>query len=225
MTATATKTSPENLYLLLVVFPDAAPKSAGCWGSVVGRPINRWASVWRKSRLKIIENKKNDLIWLLIHCAVGVRYNLKSWGYIDSDRCTSCSRVETMQHRFVDCPRVRKVCNFFAPSLPRLLGSPFPLSFSSVLFPFSPLQSSPSLSLFRYLVATMIILFHVWHARNSATLRIRNSYLPPRAIVNTIIKDIQLRIRGEPIDHVKYFWSVNSVFCQVSADDKISFLF
>ena len=38
----------------LVTFPGAAPKSAGFWGSVVGRPINRWASVWRKSRLKII---------------------------------------------------------------------------------------------------------------------------------------------------------------------------
>ena len=110
---------------------------------------------------------------------------------------------------------------FFAPFLSRLLGSPFSLSFSSVLFPFSPLQSSPSLSSFCYLVA--IILFHVWHARNSATFR--NSYLPPRAIVDTIIKDIQLRIRGEPVDHVRYFWSVNSVLCNVGTDDKISFLF
>ena len=215
--------SCKNLYLLLVVFPDAAPRSsaAGFWGSVVGRPINRWASVWRKSRLKIIENKKNDLIWLIIHCAVRVRYTLKCWGVIDSDRCASCSRVETMQHCFVDCPRVTKVWDFFAPFLSRLLGSPFSLSFSSVLFPFSPLQSSPSLSLFRYLVAP--ILFHVWHARNSATFR--NSYLPPRAIVDTIIKDIQLRIRGEPIDHVRSFWSVNDVLCKVGTGDKISFLF
>ena len=158
---------------------------------------------------------------MIIHCAVRVRYTLKCWGVIDSDRCALCSRVETMQHCFVDCPRVRKVWDFFAPFLSRLLGSPFSLSFSSVLFPFSPLQSSPSLSLFCYLVAT--ILFHVWHARNSATFR--NSYLPPRAIVDTIIKDIQLRIRGEPIDHVRYFWSVNNVLCEVGTDDKISFLF
>ena len=82
----------KNLFLLLVVFPDAAPKSAGFWRSVVGRPMNRWASVWRKSRLKLIENKKH-----MIHCvARPVRYTLKSWGYIDSDKCAMCSRVETM---------------------------------------------------------------------------------------------------------------------------------
>ena len=88
--------SCKNLFLLLVVFPDAAPKSAGFWRSVVGRPMNRWASVWRKSRLKLIENKKNDFIWLMIHCVARVRYTLKSWGYIDSDKCAMCSRVETM---------------------------------------------------------------------------------------------------------------------------------
>jgi len=47
------------------------------------------ASVWRKSRLKIIENKKNDLLWLLLHRVVRVRYNLKNWGYIDSDKCAT----------------------------------------------------------------------------------------------------------------------------------------
>ena len=170
--------------------------------------------MWRKSRLKVVENKKNDLIWLLIHCAVRVRYNLKSWGYIDSDKCAVCSRVETMQHCFVDCPRVIKVWDFFSPYLSRLLGSSFSLSFSSVLFPFS------SLSLFCYLVAT--ILFHVWHACNSATFR--NCRQPPRAIIDIIIKDIQLRIRCDPIDRVRYFWSFDSVFCVLSADDKVSFL-
>lgn len=52
--------SCKSLYLLLLVIPTVAPKSAGFWGSVVGLPINRWAWVWRKSRLKLIENKKND---------------------------------------------------------------------------------------------------------------------------------------------------------------------
>ena len=212
--------SCKNFYLFLVTFPGVAPKSAGFWRSVIGRPINRWASVWRKSRLKIIENKKNDLIWLLVHCAVRVRYSLKSWGYIDSDKCAMCSRTETMQHCFIDCPRVKKVWDSFTPHLSRLLGSPFSLSFSSVLFPFSSLQSSRSLSLFRYLIAT--ILFHVWHARNSATLR--NRRLPSCAIVDIIIKDIQLRIRCDPLDRIRHFWSIDRVFCEVNADDKVSFL-
>ena len=51
----------------------------------------------------------------------------------------------------------------------------------------------------------------------------RNSYLPLPAIVNTIIKDIQLPIRGEPFDDVRYFWSVNSVFCQLGTSPGASF--
>jgi len=57
--------SCKNIYTLLFSVPRAAPGCATFWESVVGHPINRWASVWRKSRLKIIENKKNDLLWLL----------------------------------------------------------------------------------------------------------------------------------------------------------------
>ena len=72
--------SCKRLYLLLFECPCAPPRSVGFWGSVVGRPINRWASVWRKSCLKIIENKKNDLIWLILHRAIRVRYTLKTWG-------------------------------------------------------------------------------------------------------------------------------------------------
>ena len=91
--------------------------------------------MWRKSRFKIIENKKNDLLWLLLHRVVRVRYSLKNWGYIDFDKCASCSRVETAKRCFIECPRVVWVWDFLTPFLSRLLGSPFSLSFSSVLFP------------------------------------------------------------------------------------------
>ena len=213
--------SCKNIYTLLFSFPSAAPGCATFWESVVGRPINRWASVWRKSRLKIIENKKNDLLWLLLHRVVRVRYNLKNWGYIDSDKCASCSRVETVKHCFIECPRIVRVWNFFAPFLSRLLGSPFSLSFVSVLFPLSMSQSSPRLLLFRYLIAS--ILYYVWQARNSATFR--NSHLTSRAIVDLIRKNIRLRILGEPLDKVKYFWSLDGIFCSTDANDKISFSF
>ena len=148
--------SCKSLFLLLVVFPVAAPKSAGFWGSVVGRPINRWASVWRKSRLKLIENKKNDLIWLLIHCVVRVRYNLKSWGYIDSDKCAMCSRVETIKHCFIECPRAREVWGFFAPFLSRLLGSgpPFPFLLPPFFFRFL-LCNRPLLFLFSVILSLL----------------------------------------------------------------------
>ena len=57
---------------------------------VVGRSINGWTSVWRKSRLELNENKKNDLLWLILHRALKGRYALKTWRYIDNDKCALC---------------------------------------------------------------------------------------------------------------------------------------
>ena len=62
--------SCKNFYCIFFNLPDAAPLCAGVWRAVVGRPINWWVAVWRKSRFKLIENKKNDLLWLLLHNAV-----------------------------------------------------------------------------------------------------------------------------------------------------------
>ena len=98
--------------------------------------------MWRKSRLKLVENKKNDLIWLILHRAVKVRYSLKVWGYkVKSDRCAVCSKPETIKHCFLACPRSRRVWGFFAPFLTRLEGSAFPSPFLL----FSTLSLIPSL--------------------------------------------------------------------------------
>ena len=120
--------SCKSLYSLLLKVPAVAPKSAGFWGSVVGRPINRWAWVWRKSRFKLVENRKNDLIWLLIHRAIRVRYSLKVWGYIVNDKCAICNRIETIEHCFLECPRVVKLWDHFSPVLSIVIDSPFSLS-------------------------------------------------------------------------------------------------
>lgn len=95
--------SCKNLYNLLLVIPSAAPKCTGFWGSVIGRPINRWAWVWRKSRFKLAENKKNDILWLLVHRAIRVRYALKTLGYISCNKCAVCSRPEKIEHCYLDC--------------------------------------------------------------------------------------------------------------------------
>ena len=196
---------PDNLsckilYMLLHELPGVTPKSAGLWGAELGRPINWWASVWRKSRLKLIENRKNDLIWFLIHRVVRVRSNLKNWGYIRTNRCSMCPRVETIEHCFLDCPRTRVVWKFFTPILSRLSSSRFSLSPSSVFYFISDASFHP---LYRYLLAT--ILYWIWNARNLATFR--NSVLPSRKIIDLITRDIHLRIRGAPLDTVKKLYN------------------
>ena len=97
--------------------------------------------MWRKSCFKLIEKKRNDLLWLLLHNAVRTSCNLKAWGCIDSDHCAVCSRVETNQHCFVDCFRALEVV-LFAPFLSRLQSSPFIPSFKSILFPLANFPDS-----------------------------------------------------------------------------------
>ena len=160
--------SCKNLYSLLLDPSSASPRSSSFWAASLRRPINRWAAVWPKSRLKLIENKKTDLLWLIIHCAIKVRYTLKSWGYqLKSDKCALCSQVETIEHCFLFCSRVRAVWNYFTTYLSRLSISPLSVNSSCLFFPFLSRASSPSFSLYCYLIAT--ILFWIWQTRNLAT--------------------------------------------------------
>ena len=160
--------------------------------------------MWRKSCFKLIENKKNDLLWLLLHNAVRTRCNLKALGGIDSHCCAVCSRVETNQHYFFDCFQALEVWNFFAPFLSRLQSFPFTPSFPSVLFPLANFPDS-RLSVYHHFLASS--LFFIWQSRNRATFC--NRTLSSRNILNLIIKDIRTCILGEPMNRVKEICFVN----------------
>ena len=209
----------KNLYLLLLCPVSIAPKCSSFWVSVVGRPINRWAWVWRKSSLKLIENKKNDIIWLLIHRVVRVRYLLKSWGYINNDKCALCNRPETIEHCFLECPRVVMVWNHFSPLFGILLDSPFSVFPFSFYYHLSSTQSSVEVSLSNYLKA--MIIYWCWFASNRATFR--NSNLSSKKIIDLIKDDIQVRIRPDCPDAVRNFWSFRDALCSVGPDSHLAF--
>jgi len=124
-----------------------------------------------------------------------------------------------LRNTFIECPKIVRVWDFFAPFLSRLLGSPLSLSFTSVLFPLSMSQSSPRLLLFRYLIAS--ILYYIWQARNSTTFR--NSHLTSQAIVDLIRKNIRLQILGEPFDKVNSFLSTHQLTRRIRREVKKKF--
>ena len=208
--------SCKTLYSLLLELPRVAPGSAGFWESGLSRPTSWWASVWRKSRLKLIENHKNDLMWQVIHRVVRVRANLKKWGYIGTDQCALCLRVETIEHCFLECPRARVVWKLFNPILSRFFPTPLIFSPSSVFF---PLSDTPTHAIASYLLTT--ILYWIWNARNLATFR--NSIISAKKIADLITRDVHLRIRCEPPDAVKYLWSHKGILCSIDAQHKITF--
>ena len=210
--------SCKNIYRLLLSVPRDAPRCAGFWDAVLIRPINRWATVWRKSRLKLHENKKNDLLWLILHRAVRVRYSLKTWGYIDNDKCAVCGRVENIEHCFLACPRVVRVWDYFSTLLSRLNNSTFVVSIPLVFFPLSD-DPSPSSPLLHFLIIT--ILYWLWTSRNMATFR--NSTLLSQQIIELIKNDVKSQIRCASLDSVRNFWSSLSVFCSIDDEDIIAF--
>ena len=113
----------------------------------------------------------------------------------------------------------RAVWNYFTPYLSRLSASPFSVNSSCIFFPFSSRASSPSFSLYCYLIAT--ILFWIWQTRNLATFQ--NSVFNVNQIVNLIKKDISCRILCAKQDEKENFWSTSNVLCKISDANSISF--
>ena len=97
-------------------------------------PFSCGLRVWRKSRFKLIENRKSDIVWLFLHRVVRVSNSLKTWEYINNDKCALCGRVETIKHCFLTGPRATCVWLLFAPMVTYLTDVPFLPSALSVLF-------------------------------------------------------------------------------------------
>ena len=115
---------------------------------------------------------------------------LKNWGYIDSNKCASCSRKETIDHCFLNCVRVKRVWSFFSPVLSSLLGNVFLPSCTRVFFfrwaPVSPKNAQ----LIRFLIKT--ILYGIWKFRNKATFHNGND--TPEGMIRYILSDIKNRV-------------------------------
>ena len=148
-----------------------------------------------------------------------VRYSLKSWGYINNDKCAVCNRVENIEHCFLACRRIVRVWDYFSAPLSRILDSTFVVSIPAVFYPLSDFQSTPAFSLYCYLIAT--ILYWTWISRNLATFR--NSSLSSRDIINLIKNDVKSCIICASDDSVRNFWSLRSAFCSIDDDGSVAF--
>ena len=116
--------SCKEFYSLLLAQVSCIPMLHRCWAPFVSRTFSL-SLHWRRVRDNFTENSKNDLAWMISLRAVKVRDSLRNWGYIASSRCASCSRVETIDHCFLNCHRAKNVLRFFLPLLSSLLGHPF----------------------------------------------------------------------------------------------------
>ena len=179
----------KEFYTVLLTKVSSAPILPFLWSPFVPRFFSLRAH-WKNVRDNFTSNHKNDLAWLITLRAVKVRHSLRNWGYISSPRCASCSRIETTDHCFLNCPRAKSVWLHFKPLLSALLSWPFVPNCASVFFYQFPCYQSKNLRLLLFVIKT--ILYGIWKFRNKATFYYgkENS----KAIIRYINQDIKKRI-------------------------------
>ena len=214
--------SSKEFYSLLLAKICSIPILPLQWLSFVPRHFSL-TSHWQRVRDNLTENYKNDLVWLIALRAVKVRHSLRNWGYIPSARCASCPRMETIDHCFINCRRVKPVWAHFVPLLSALLNSPFVPNCSSIFF-FQFQCTSRHFRILLFLIKT--ILYGIWKFRNKATFR--NGKEDSRALIRYIKSNIKNRIlidkhRLSPLTF-RDLWSHPSI-CSLREHDNLVFRF
>ena len=169
---------------------------------------------WSLVRDGFCENFKNDLLWLIILRAIKVRDSMKNWGYINSDRCASCPRKESIDHCFLNCARVKAVWSHFSPVLSSLLGVTFSPNCLFVFFFQWPRVDVNKARLARFVIKT--VLYGIWTFRNKSTFH--NGNEDSRAIIRYIKTDIRKRISLDHfrLSHSNFVSAWESSLCTIS---------
>ena len=217
--------SSKNIYRELLKKLSSPPLLPRFWSQFL-RPTLDMCEHWGLVRDSRTENFKNDLSWLITLKAVKVRESLRNWGYIGSDKCASCPRRETIDHCFLNCPRVKLVWAFYVPLLSALLTPPasfVPNCVSVFFFRFPPCISKHH-PIIVYLIKS--ILYGIWKFRNKATFH--NGTESHRAIIKYINQDITNRIKLDqfrlPAARFSSLW-VHPRFCLIVGNNRLTFPF
>jgi len=150
-----------------------------------------WETLWERVRQRTSENKKNDLLWAIVHRGIKVRDRLYEWQVTQNRNCATCGKAETISHCFLEFARVKKVWRAFAPLIRAMVG-PFTPNIQSVfLLTFTEPKETKLCTQASYIIKT--VLYWIWHARNHATFN--NDIEPYNDIIKYIKNDIDFRLK------------------------------
>ena len=98
------KFTSKAIYLKFLSQTVASPLLSPFWRAYIGPTLDS-DDHWSLVRETFTENYNNDIAWLITLKGIKVRASLRSWRYIDSDKCAYCDRKETIDHCFLNCKR------------------------------------------------------------------------------------------------------------------------
>lgn len=95
-----------------------------------------WKRIWASLRWRAFTSTEKSILYMTINEKGAHRELLHTIGRADSNTCFHCNiTIETMQHRFSDCPRVRPAWEFLQSKIRVVLGVWRTVSFSDLLRP------------------------------------------------------------------------------------------
>lgn len=99
-------------------------------------PSLNWTRIWTNIKTKKLSSRHRSNIYLLVNEKIEHRKLMRIIHRADGENCLHCnSIVETIQHKFADCPRVARAWAFVQHEILMILGGWQRLSFADILRP------------------------------------------------------------------------------------------
>ena len=160
-----------KIYTTLLMKDSSSPILKYQWSIFLGVGLSLNAH-WSLVQDKFTENFKNDLLWLIVLRGVKVRDSLTRWGYIDSPRCASCPRRETIEHCFINCPRVKRTWEHFVLLLSSLLSFVIFFVFFVIFYVFFVIFSVFFVIFFVFVINLLFVFFFRWPSIEGRRMRL-----------------------------------------------------
>ena len=181
----------KSVYSLLVQPLLVPPRCEVFWNGCVGNV--QWSRVWKGVWSSEACGVVSEIRWRAIHRVTKVREKLKKWGCnVTSDRCAACGKVESIEHCFLECDRVKKAWGWVMFVLRGIVPRDFRIDVRNVfLCLFYRGRREDRVMLF--VIETMLSV--IWMFRNRATFD--NYVVPYIDLIRTCKFDVRTRLTAD----------------------------
>ena len=145
-----------------------------------------WKGVWSSNAC----GEVSEVRWRAIHRVTKVRENLKTWGCnVTSDRCAVCGRVESIEHCFLECKRVKRAWGWVMSFVSKAAPRGFAIDCRNVLLCLFD-RGRPVDRVIVFVVETMLSV--IWMFRNRATFD--NAVCSHVDLIRKCMSDVRIRV-------------------------------
>lgn len=180
--------------------------------------VQVWSNVWNK----FVSQNVQNLAWKLAHNILPVKSYLYHLNICKSVACPFCTRPETAEHLFFQCPMTQLLWAKVTELLVQTSQTSFKLGKRIILFSIFEISHSAHLnSLFLQLVGEARVV--IWSCRNQKLKE--GKAFTPEGLVLIFLSNLRERIWADfmRLDRISFcsFWTMNNVLSSVTGNDLV----